>query len=169
MDTQLLLRHKNLVRSSFQQILPISATFSQLFYERVFELEPQVRQLFKSSIETQGPKLIAMLVIVVKGLDNLNSLIPSLEHLGKAHVDYGVKQEHYALVGKALLWTWKKSWDVSLHLKPEKSGPASIVWWQAYVFGPPIPLIQAAKRPVWLVKRTANETTFMLSKLLDRA
>jgi hemoglobin-like flavoprotein len=41
----------------------------------------------------------------VRGLDRLDGLIPALEALGRRHTIYGVRDEHYATVGDALLWT----------------------------------------------------------------
>jgi nitric oxide dioxygenase len=49
-----------------------------------------------------------MLGMVVKGLTRLDDLIPTIEELGKRHVDYGVTEEMYPAVGEALLWTLEK-------------------------------------------------------------
>jgi hemoglobin-like flavoprotein len=43
--------------------------------------------------------------LAVRGLDNLPALVPAVEHLGKRHVRYGVRAEHYETVAEALLWT----------------------------------------------------------------
>ena len=46
-----------------------------------------------------------MLAAAVKGLDNLEALVPVVQDLGKRHVGYGVKDEHYDTVAAALLST----------------------------------------------------------------
>jgi hemoglobin-like flavoprotein len=38
-------------------------------------------------------------------LDAPDELLPAVRALGKRHVGYGVIDEHYQLVGAALLWT----------------------------------------------------------------
>jgi hemoglobin-like flavoprotein len=44
----------------------------------------------------------------VNGLGQLERLVPSIQELGRRHVDYGVKDHHYSTVGAALLWTLSK-------------------------------------------------------------
>jgi methyl-accepting chemotaxis protein-1 (serine sensor receptor) len=53
----------------------------------------------------QGRKLMAMIATAVRSLDDPGRLEPLLRNLGRRHVGYGVRAEHYAAVGSALLWT----------------------------------------------------------------
>jgi len=94
-----------LVRSSFAKVVPIKETAADLFYGRLFELDPSLRPLFKGDMKEQGLKLMAMIGTAVGGLDRLDSIVPSVQALGRRHVDYGVKGEHYDTVAAALLWT----------------------------------------------------------------
>jgi len=105
MTTSLSSQHKALVQSTFRAVLPVSDTVARLFYGRLFELAPELRRLFKSNMDQQGPKLIGMLALAVKELERPAELIPVLQELGRRHVEYGVKSEHYPIVGEALLWT----------------------------------------------------------------
>ncbi len=76
-----------------------------MFYGRLFALDPTLRQLFASTdMKAQGKMLMQMLAVAVKGLDNLDQLVPAVERLGRRHVRYGVKDAHYDTVGAALLW-----------------------------------------------------------------
>ena len=43
--------------------------------------------------------------MAVNGLDTLDKLIAAVRNLGRRHVFYGVTQEHYSSVGRALIWT----------------------------------------------------------------
>jgi len=94
-----------LVQSSFQKVIPISETAADLFYRRLFELDPSLRALFKGDMKDQGYKLIQMIKAVVQGLDKPETIIPVVQNLGKRHAAYGVKARHYETVGAALLWT----------------------------------------------------------------
>lgn len=96
---------KRLVQQSFSQIVPISEQAAQLFYDRLFQLDPHLRPLFTSDMNNQRKKLMQTLALAVSGLDNLSGLIPVLQRLAVRHVGYGVQNEHYAIVGDALLWT----------------------------------------------------------------
>ncbi len=97
-----------LVRSSWQKVLPIRDAAAELFYGRLFELDPSLRPMFKGDMAEQGRKLMTMLNMVVTSLDNLGPLLGRVEDLGRRHVAYGVTEAHYDTVGNALLWTLDK-------------------------------------------------------------
>ncbi|BCX47122.1 hemoglobin [Haloferula helveola] len=100
---------KNLVQGSWEQVVPISETAAELFYARLFELDPDVKPLFASAdMKEQGKKLMLMITTAVRGLDKLDELIGAIQAMGKRHVGYGVKAEHYDTVGAALLDTLEK-------------------------------------------------------------
>ena len=69
--------------------------------------EPSLQPLFKGDMQTQGEKLMRMIGMAVAKLDDLQTLIPALQNLGKRHIGYGVQDAHYATVGEALLATLK--------------------------------------------------------------
>ncbi len=96
---------KTLVQESFAKVLPIADLAAELFYGRLFELEPSVRPLFRGSLREQGRKLMTMLHVAVAGLDHPEQLLPAVADMGRRHVAYGVKESHYDVVGEALLWT----------------------------------------------------------------
>jgi hemoglobin-like flavoprotein len=97
-----------LVQTSFAQVTPIADTAAALFYQRLFELNPALRPLFKGDMREQGKKLMLMLKIVVSGLDRLEMIVPAVQELGRRHVVYGVQAAHYDTVGAALLWTLRQ-------------------------------------------------------------
>lgn len=96
---------KQLVQSTWIPVNEISETAASLFYNRLFELDPSLRPMFKGDITEQGKKLMTMIGAAVRGLDDLGELTPVVKGLGKRHVGYNVKDEHYATVGEALIWT----------------------------------------------------------------
>ena len=97
-----------LVQTSFAKVEPIADKAAQLFYDRLFELDPNLRKLFKGDMKAQGKKLMSMIAAAVRGLNNLPSLVPVVQNLGRRHVGYGVKNKDYATVGQALIWTLEK-------------------------------------------------------------
>jgi nitric oxide dioxygenase len=97
-----------LVQSTFKQFIPIADTTAAIFYERLFELDPSIEPMFKGTMHEQRRKLMLMLSSIVNGLGRLNTIIPIAEDLGRQHLRYGVKGDHYATVGAALLWTLEK-------------------------------------------------------------
>lgn len=97
-----------LVQESWAMVEPIADTAAELFYGRLFETAPEVKPLFSGDMKAQGRKLMAMITVAVKGLSDLESIVPAVQDLGKRHVAYKVKEEHYAVVGSSLLWTLEK-------------------------------------------------------------
>jgi len=101
-------KQKILVQESFEKVRPIAEIAADLFYKRLFTIDPSLRSLFRGDHKEQGRKLMHMLGLAVKGLDNVNQLIPAVEELGRRHGNYGVRDEHYETVGGALLWTLER-------------------------------------------------------------
>lgn len=108
-DHPLTLEQKTLVQESWEKVKPISDTAAELFYGKLFELDPSLKPMFANSdMKEQGKKLMLMIGTAVKGLDTLGELVPAVQKLGARHVGYGVKESHYNTVGVALLDTLDK-------------------------------------------------------------
>ncbi len=115
-----------LIRSSWQALAPAGTEVGRLFYQRLFEIAPGLRPLFAPDLEPQSRKLIAMLGLVVEGLDRLPTLLPAVAALGRRHIGYGVRPAHYDNVGQALLWTLERG------LGPTTSDEVIAAWAAAY-------------------------------------
>ncbi len=98
-----------LVQLSWRKVLPNKNAAADLFYLKLFGLDPGLRSLFTGDMEQQGAKLMQMITAAVRGLDRLDALLPVVRELGTRHVAYGVRDEHYGTVGIALLWTLEQS------------------------------------------------------------
>lgn len=94
-----------LVSSTWKQLVPISEKAAELFYGKLFEIDPELKPLFKGDMTEQGRKLMMMINTAVNNIADVEKIIPALQDLGKRHVDYGVTDEHYNTVAAALLWT----------------------------------------------------------------
>ena len=97
-----------LVQQSFAKVAPISEQAAVIFYNRLFEVAPQVKGMFPEDMTEQRKKLMATLAVVVNGLSDLPSILPAASALAIRHVSYGARREHYPVVGAALLWTLEK-------------------------------------------------------------
>ena len=95
----------SLVQSSWAKVAPISDTAADLFYGKLFELDPSLQELFPEDMTEQKKKLMQTLAVCVNGLSDLGEIVPAVKALGQRHVGYKVKDEHYETVGTALLWT----------------------------------------------------------------
>ena len=94
-----------LVKSSWEEVLPISAQAAEMFYRKLFDIAPEAKALFKGNMHEQGQRLMHMINVAVNGLERWDHLVPTLQELGKRHAAYGVKDSDYDAVAAALLWT----------------------------------------------------------------
>lgn len=94
-----------LVQITFGKVEPMARTAADLFYGRLFEMAPYLRDMFPDDLTDQKRKLMSMMNTIVTNLTNLDGLMPAVRTLGQRHASYGVVDEHYAMVGAALLWT----------------------------------------------------------------
>ena len=93
------------VQDSFALVVPIADKAAEIFYNKLFELDPALKPLFKADIKEQGKKLMTMIGTAVGGLNHLDKIVPAVQDLGRRHVAYGVTSEQYATVAAALLYT----------------------------------------------------------------
>jgi hemoglobin-like flavoprotein len=94
-----------LIQQSFKKVLTVKKAAAKIFYDRLFELDPSLRPLFKGNMEKQGQAFMSMLEMVVGGLDKFDDAVPALRALGERHISYRVQPEHYIAFEAALLWT----------------------------------------------------------------
>ncbi|MEZ4362231.1 MAG: globin domain-containing protein [Kofleriaceae bacterium] len=108
---------KRAILESWRLVVPIAETAADLFYKRLFELQPSYQQYFKTDMATQKRKLIAMLAFIVKSLDwpetawrdnvaEEDDLFLVVLALGRRHSElYHIPDSAYGTVGEALIWT----------------------------------------------------------------
>ena len=94
-----------LVQASWNKVTPIADTAAELFYGKLFSLDPALKPLFKGDMKAQGRKLMGMIGTAVGGLSQLEAIVPAVQDLGRRHGKYGVKDQDYDTVATALIWT----------------------------------------------------------------
>ena len=109
-----------LLESSFQAIVLHGEAFVTAFYERLFTRFPETRALFAATdMFEQRKKLQQSLALIVEHMQHPEVLSGMLKELGQRHVTYGIRPEHYPLVGTVLLETFAdflgKHWTQAHH------------------------------------------------------
>jgi len=115
-----------LVQQTLIDVLPQADAMAQAFYQRLLELDPALQSLFTHDPAEQRRKFTDMLATLIQGLDRLHTVLPEIHALGLRHAQYGVKPEHYALAGVALLGALEHTLG---HRLPEDTRSA---WIEAY-------------------------------------
>jgi nitric oxide dioxygenase len=94
-----------MVKASWSYMVANSEEVGMKFYTKLFELDPSLRSMFGRSMEAQSGKLTDMVTVIIARLQRMSELEDQIASLGRRHVGYGTKPEHYKTVGKALLAT----------------------------------------------------------------
>lgn len=129
-----------LLEQSFERVKPQATQFASSFYNNLLTDYPQLQPLFsKTNMEAQEQKLVMSLVLVVENLRSPHYLKTILQNLGERHVSYGAKQEHYAMVGTALLKTFES------YLGQEWTPNVKQAWTDAY--GAIVDMMLAGAKP----------------------
>jgi hemoglobin-like flavoprotein len=115
-----------LVRDSLVDVRPLADRIAESFYAHMFEIAPHLRKLFTGNMKTQGTMLMTSLELAVSSLDDMESILPSVQALGERHVSYGVKKEYYPYAKESFLWALEK------HLKEEFTPPLKKAWSEAF-------------------------------------
>ena len=90
----------------YSRIIAEQHSFTGRFYARLFELDPNIEGLFKSTgMEMQGKMVIQAIGIGLKSLDKPEDFDIIFKSLGRRHSVYGVKPEFYPLIGQSFIDT----------------------------------------------------------------
>jgi NAD(P)H-flavin reductase len=115
------------------------------FYSHLFLSHPETRQMFPVSMAHQRDRLFAALGEVVARVDDLDSLVPILQQLGRDHRKFGTLAAHYPAVGASLLATRE-------HFDDEWSPELAKDWTEAYTLVAEVMIAaadEAAEEPAW--------------------
>ncbi len=98
----------DVVQRTWRAVLPVGDTAAELFYGKLFSLDPQIPKLFKNDMVEQGRNLTAMISVAVGSLARPERITLAVRQLGRRHAAYGVRPHHYEAVCTALLWMLEK-------------------------------------------------------------
>ena len=93
-----------IVQSTWRAVLPVGDTFAELFYGRLFAVDPGLRKLFRDDLLEQGRNLTAMLSVAAANLAKPERIRLALRQLGQRHAAYGVEPKDFRTVEDALLF-----------------------------------------------------------------
>lgn len=98
-----------LMRESFRLLQHAEPAASQRFYERLFEIAPELRSLFRSDMTEQGMRFMSTLGVILDNLHDPEALQPYVANLARGHAAYGVRPEHFRPMGQALIDTMRET------------------------------------------------------------
>ncbi|MGY1808822.1 globin domain-containing protein [Blastococcus sp. SYSU D00669] len=105
------------MRANFAKAAAAGDEAPLYFYSHLFLSHPETRRLFPVSMAHQRDRLFQALGDVVNYVDDLDTLVPILQALGRDHRKFGTVAEHYPAVGASLLATlehFDDQWNADL-------------------------------------------------------
>jgi hemoglobin-like flavoprotein len=98
-------RQIRLVKGSLPKIHDRLEPASMAFYENLFSIAPDMRPMFREDLAGQGMKFLTTMNTIAELLDDPEALESELRDLGEGHASFGVRGEHFAPMGAALMVT----------------------------------------------------------------
>jgi len=117
------------VKSTTPLLAEKGEAITQFFYQRLFKLHPELKNIFNQVNQKRGeqPRALADAILAyANNLDNIAALVPVVERIAHKHVSLGIKPEQYPIVGQNLLAAIQEV----LALPDEH--PALLAWAEAY-------------------------------------
>src|SRR5580658_9885062 len=124
------------------------------FDGQLFAVDADIRAMFPPAMDLQRMRFFRALSRLAAGRDDLARLVPHLEHLGRAHRKYGVRDWHYDAFRGALMATlhryvapawdagtqdaWESAFDQAAGIMIDaarRDAETSPAWWTATVTG----------------------------------
>ncbi|WP_448625274.1 FAD-binding oxidoreductase [Geodermatophilus sp. URMC 64] len=133
------------MRANFAKAAAAGDEAPLYFYSHLFLTHPETRRLFPVSMAHQRDRLFQALGDVVNYLDDLDSVIPVLQALGRDHRKFGTVAEHYPPVGESLLATLR-------HFDDEWNPQLAQDWTAAYQLVAKVMIdaaLAAEDQPAW--------------------
>ena len=143
-----------LLQESFALVEAEADKLASHFYALLFLEDPALRDLFPPMMDAHRDRLITALITLVHRAHDVEGMQEYVRQLGRDHRRFGVRPEHYAVVGQCLLstlrrfagprWTaemdgcWYAAFQQVALIMVEAANQASLVcppWWTARVVG----------------------------------
>jgi hemoglobin-like flavoprotein len=93
----------DLVRNTAQRLEAEPRRFADTFYNRLFEVAPDVRELFPEDLTAQKAKLVDEVTFLAGAAGDLPAFVARASDLGARHHGYGVHVADYDAVEQALI------------------------------------------------------------------
>ena len=91
-----------LLRESFAVLATDAEIHNLALFNRLFELDPDLRFLFPEDLHPHWHRLVAMIGYVVRRLDRWDRVEPRIRNLGLRHTAYGARTADYATFERAI-------------------------------------------------------------------
>ncbi|MGL4655732.1 MAG: globin domain-containing protein [Sarcina sp.] len=108
-----MINQKNIevIKNSVPILQDHGVEITTLLYKKLFEKNPEFKNLFDMERQHSGHQPVALAMIIVSAaeyIDNLEEIKSSVKAIGLRHVATHVKPEYYAVLGECLIESYKE-------------------------------------------------------------
>ena len=115
-----------IIKTTWSYAIAQPEMIGEMFYDALFELDPSLQAMFPQDMEQQVRKLTDMITYMVSRLQTMSGIQKDIDAMAVRHAGYGVRDAHYATVGKALLLVLEQ------RLEDQWDEEASQAWQEIY-------------------------------------
>jgi len=98
-----------LVQASFRKLLPVAHRVGTLFFAKLLELHPELRQELDGDRVTRDRRLVQWVALAVNGLGHPATLTPVVRRAGRRSAELFLGDGRLEAMGAALLWALEEA------------------------------------------------------------
>jgi len=138
--------------SLFAEIDPVADSAMTYFYGHLVAIQPQIGPMFPPAMDDQRRRFYRALCYIAANRGNAGELAAYLAALGRGHRKFGVQEDHFDAVRRALAATWRRyaprawtadtaaAWDdlfteaaAQMTRAAERDAETTPAWWLAEI------------------------------------
>ncbi|MFK7815183.1 MAG: globin domain-containing protein [Gammaproteobacteria bacterium] len=97
------LRYLEILKRTYPKIKKFSLEIGIQTYKNMFEVDLEIKNLFKNTPPEQAQRLIETALLYCEKIDNFNLIFDRLDKIAHIHIQHGVKNSYYPVMEKAFV------------------------------------------------------------------
>ncbi len=98
-------REIHLLQESLAKILPVKKEASELFYNKLFNSDPNIKNICRTKAEEREKKFVQVLNLLIGVMDKIHEIDPIVHDITLTYIERGITDKDYDTFGKALIST----------------------------------------------------------------
>lgn len=119
----------NVIKSTVPLLEEHGRAITDMFYKNLFDNHPFLKNIFNMANQGKGEQSRALsdaVIAYAKNIENVETLIPTVQRIAHKHASLGIKKQHYSIVGATLLGAIQEILSI------DEKHPTIIAWGEAY-------------------------------------
>lgn len=96
-------KYLEILKRTYPTIKQHSLEIGMRTYKNMFEADSEIKNIFENTPPKQSQRLIDTVILYCEQVDNFNLIFDKLDKIAHIHIQYGVKNSYYPIMGKAFI------------------------------------------------------------------